>query len=168
MNFEVTSESDVERSEVKGSGLGGSGGCGGACLHCHSELCRPSRAANSTGLDQTTSASQRIAFTGLSVLCIVPYVRATSNHPVAHPSSLSSPSSFIMVVNQASAKITGFYKQAQSRIPENISLPSLDMYEHFVTKNASSVAQIESALRSLIYLIPGTDPSPIQSPPNEK
>jgi hypothetical protein len=33
----------------------------------------------------------------------------------------------------------------------------LGMYEEFVTKNASSVGQIESALRSLSYIIPGTN-----------
>lgn len=31
----------------------------------------------------------------------------------------------------------------------------LRMYENFVTENASSVSQIESALRSLTYIIPG-------------
>ncbi|KAL8676123.1 MAG: hypothetical protein Q9224_007321, partial [Gallowayella concinna] len=53
--------------------------------------------------------------------------------------------------------MTELYKQAQSRIPATISLPShwLKSYENFVTKNATSVGQIESALRSLIYLIPG-------------
>ncbi|KAL9017123.1 MAG: hypothetical protein Q9185_005525 [Variospora sp. 1 TL-2023] len=50
-----------------------------------------------------------------------------------------------------------FYKQAQSRIPATIPLPShwLKSYEDFVTKNASSVTQIESALRSLTYIVPG-------------
>ncbi|MCJ1469675.1 Peroxisomal membrane protein pex16 [Pseudocyphellaria aurata] len=49
------------------------------------------------------------------------------------------------------------YKQAQSRIPATISLPAtwLRSYEEFVTKNASQVSQIESALRSLSYIIPG-------------
>lgn len=31
----------------------------------------------------------------------------------------------------------------------------LPLYEDFVTKNASSVGQVESALRSLTYIIPG-------------
>lgn len=31
----------------------------------------------------------------------------------------------------------------------------LSLYEDFVTKNASSVGQVESALRSLTYIIPG-------------
>ncbi|MCJ1366851.1 Peroxisomal membrane protein pex16 [Acarospora aff. strigata] len=49
------------------------------------------------------------------------------------------------------------YKQAQSRIPKAITLPPqwLSMYDDFVLKNASSVSQIESALRSLTYIIPG-------------
>lgn len=32
----------------------------------------------------------------------------------------------------------------------------LGMYEEFITKNAGQVSQIESALRSLTYIIPGT------------
>lgn len=49
------------------------------------------------------------------------------------------------------------YKQAQSRLPKAIPQPSkwLGMYDDFVLKNASSVSQIESALRSLTYIIPG-------------
>lgn len=35
----------------------------------------------------------------------------------------------------------------------------LSAYEDFVTKNASSVGQVESALRSLTYIIPGEKPS---------
>jgi peroxin-16 len=43
------------------------------------------------------------------------------------------------------------------RIPEALSLPPkwLNMYDDFIIKNASSVSQIESALRSLTYIIPG-------------
>lgn len=38
-----------------------------------------------------------------------------------------------------------------------LSLPPqwLQMYDEFITKNASQVSQIESALRSLTYIIPG-------------
>lgn len=43
--------------------------------------------------------------------------------------------------------------------PRNFSVPPpnkwLHVYSDFVTKNASSVSQIESALRSLTYIIPG-------------
>lgn len=58
--------------------------------------------------------------------------------------------------------MTELYKQAQSRIPATIPLPSqwLKSYEEFVTKNASAVSQIESALRSLTYIIPGRYPDP--------
>ena len=47
--------------------------------------------------------------------------------------------------------------QSTQRIPEALSLPPkwLNMYGDFITKNASSVSQIESALRSLTYIIPG-------------
>lgn len=46
-----------------------------------------------------------------------------------------------------------------------LSLPPrwLAMYDDFVIKNASQVAQMESALRSLTYIIPGTYP-PIAIP----
>ncbi|KAI4161687.1 MAG: hypothetical protein LQ342_004695 [Letrouitia transgressa] len=52
------------------------------------------------------------------------------------------------------------YKQAQTRIPATISFPStwLRAYEDFVSKNAGSVTQIESALRSLTYIVPGRQP----------
>ena len=50
------------------------------------------------------------------------------------------------------------YKQACSHIPDKITLPAtwLHAYEEFISKNSSSVSQIESALRSLTYIIPGT------------
>ncbi|MCJ1257702.1 Peroxisomal membrane protein pex16 [Lignoscripta atroalba] len=62
-----------------------------------------------------------------------------------------------MAVKHVSNTMADMYKQAQSHIPETISLPSTwpSMYEDFVTKNASAVSQIESALRSLTYIIPG-------------
>ncbi|KAJ9194309.1 hypothetical protein DTO166G4_3410 [Paecilomyces variotii] len=42
-------------------------------------------------------------------------------------------------------------------VAKTLSEPSklLSLYEDFITKNASSVGQIESALRSLTYIIPG-------------
>ncbi|KAL8853337.1 MAG: hypothetical protein Q9221_001813 [Calogaya cf. arnoldii] len=62
-----------------------------------------------------------------------------------------------MAIGQPASTMVGLYKQAQSKIPATISLPShwLKSYEDFVSKNATSVGQIESALRSLTYLIPG-------------
>ncbi|KAF2085740.1 peroxisomal membrane protein-like protein pex16 [Saccharata proteae CBS 121410] len=49
------------------------------------------------------------------------------------------------------------YKQASHKVPEALALPPkwLGMYSEFITKNASAVSQIESALRSLTYIIPG-------------
>ncbi|MCJ1249674.1 Peroxisomal membrane protein pex16 [Trapelia coarctata] len=50
------------------------------------------------------------------------------------------------------------FKKARSFIPDTIiTLPTRwpHMYEKFVSENASSVSQIESALRSLTYIIPG-------------
>src|SRR5690348_11657079 len=53
---------------------------------------------------------------------------------------------------------TIMYKQATQRTTEVLSLPPrwLGMYSDFITKNSSAVSQIESALRSLTYIIPGT------------
>ena len=50
------------------------------------------------------------------------------------------------------------YKQATQKTGEVLSLPPrwLGMYSDFITKNSSAVTQIESALRSLTYIIPGT------------
>ncbi|KAL8956040.1 MAG: hypothetical protein Q9193_006314 [Seirophora villosa] len=58
-----------------------------------------------------------------------------------------------MAIGHATGTMTELYKHAQSRIPATISLPShwLKSYEDFVTRNASSVTQIESALRPHIY-----------------
>lgn len=46
----------------------------------------------------------------------------------------------------------------RSAITNPLSLPSqwLHMYDEFITKNAHQVSQIESTLRSLTYIIPGT------------
>ncbi|KAL1648013.1 hypothetical protein SLS58_002338 [Diplodia intermedia] len=48
-------------------------------------------------------------------------------------------------------------KQASNKVSEALSLPPkwLAQYSDFITKNASAVSQIESALRSLTYIIPG-------------
>ncbi|KAI9836134.1 MAG: Peroxisomal membrane protein pex16 [Thelocarpon superellum] len=48
-------------------------------------------------------------------------------------------------------------RDVSNHVPDVLSLPPkwLHLYEDFVTKNASSVSQIESALRSLTYIIPG-------------
>ncbi|KAF1814561.1 peroxisomal membrane protein pex16 [Eremomyces bilateralis CBS 781.70] len=49
------------------------------------------------------------------------------------------------------------HKFASKGVPEALSLPPkwLGMYSDFILKNASAVSQIESALRSLTYIIPG-------------
>lgn len=48
-------------------------------------------------------------------------------------------------------------KQAASHTKDVANLParSLEMYSDFITKNAGAVGQVEGALRSLTYLIPG-------------
>jgi hypothetical protein len=49
--------------------------------------------------------------------------------------------------------------KSRSLVSATLLQPSkwLTLYEDFVTKNASSVGQVESALRSLTYIIPGED-----------
>jgi len=58
----------------------------------------------------------------------------------------------------SSTQATNMYKQATQKTSEVLSLPPkwLGMYSDFITKNSSAVSQIESALRSLTYIIPGT------------
>lgn len=48
-------------------------------------------------------------------------------------------------------------KEATHNATEVLSQPTkwLGMYSDFITKNSSAVSQIESALRSLTYIIPG-------------
>ncbi|KAG9932282.1 hypothetical protein KCU98_g20405, partial [Aureobasidium melanogenum] len=49
------------------------------------------------------------------------------------------------------------YRQVSHTTHEVLALPPkyLRMYGDFVTKNASAVGQIEGALRSLTYILPG-------------
>ena len=56
----------------------------------------------------------------------------------------------------ASEAVVRTYKQIR-QLPQNAPSPRsmLGKYEDFVSNNASSVSQIESALRSLTYIIPG-------------
>jgi peroxin-16 len=50
------------------------------------------------------------------------------------------------------------YRQASASTYEALTLPAkwLGQYDEFIIKNSSAVSQIESALRSLTYIIPGT------------
>jgi peroxin-16 len=63
----------------------------------------------------------------------------------------SSPSSHFRILAMDTLK------SASGRVPNALALPPkwLNMYGNFITKNQSSVTQIESALRSLTYIIPG-------------
>lgn len=49
-------------------------------------------------------------------------------------------------------------KRTQPTLAQILSLPPqlLSMYDEFITQNAGQVSQIESALRSLTYVIPGS------------
>lgn len=59
------------------------------------------------------------------------------------------------------------YRRLQSHVPDAILQPASwpSMYEDFVTKNAHAVGQIETALRSLTYIIPGETRSSRLMPP---
>jgi len=48
-------------------------------------------------------------------------------------------------------------KQAVGHTKDVANLPPrlLEMYSEFITKNAGAVGQVEGALRSLTYIIPG-------------
>jgi peroxin-16 len=49
-------------------------------------------------------------------------------------------------------------QQSRPALRQILSMPPqwLASYETFITKNAGQVSQIESALRSLTYIIPGS------------
>lgn len=45
---------------------------------------------------------------------------------------------------------------AQTRVVVKLPTKWVNMYSDFITKNAGAVGQVEGALRSVTYLIPGT------------
>jgi peroxin-16 len=53
-------------------------------------------------------------------------------------------------------------QQVRKQLPAGMFQPAklAGLYEEFVTKNAGSVGQVESALRSLTYIIPGKSGKP--------
>jgi len=80
----------------------------------------------------------------------------------ASPQRISPPPAHVLGLNfllshphtGATAKML---KEATHNATEVLSQPTkwLGMYSEFITKNSSAVSQIESALRSLTYIIPG-------------
>jgi hypothetical protein len=69
-----------------------------------------------------------------------------------------------MAGKEATAKMAGLYRDARARLPGDLSAGGVvRAYEDFVSKNSSSVSQIESALRSLTYIIPGAKCLPTAS-----
>src|SRR5947207_7944578 len=60
-------------------------------------------------------------------------------------------------ISSHSFKMIEFVSKASARTSEALALPPkwLAAYSDFIIKNASAVSQIESALRSLTYIIPG-------------
>ncbi|KAI4136379.1 MAG: hypothetical protein L6R39_007819 [Caloplaca ligustica] len=67
-----------------------------------------------------------------------------------------------MAIGHPTSTMTELYKQAQSRIPATISLPQnwLKSYEDFVTKNASSVGQIDPHVHPPPLPLPHLHPPP--------
>jgi len=87
----------------------------------------------------------------------------TNNHlnhtplPTESTTNLSS-SKFLRIINSNTSANMG----SLTKVPGSVR-SYLDMYGDFITKNAGAVSQIESALRSLTYIVPGVPPSPVNS-----
>ena len=61
-----------------------------------------------------------------------------------------------MAAAAATARVARIYDDVRLQLPVNLSAAGLlRSYESFVSKNSSSVSQIETALRSLTYIVPG-------------
>jgi hypothetical protein len=102
-------------------------------------------------LDVLASASRGAGDeTQEDVTTIVPalHVRASTPH-IQFSRAIESP--------PRTGATAAMYKQATQKTGEVLSMPAgwLGMYSDFITKNSSAVTQIESALRSLTYIIPG-------------
>lgn len=79
-----------------------------------------------------------------------PFVRDRATRPF--------PNSFCAVFSWHWCLRMELYRQASASTVQALSMPVkwLSQYDEFIIKNASAVSQIESALRSLTYIIPGT------------
>lgn len=63
-----------------------------------------------------------------------------------------------MAAKHVKMGVVGLYRGARSQLPDDLSVSGLvHSYEDFVSQNASAVTQIESALQTLTYIIPGND-----------
>jgi len=126
-----------------------------------------------------TSCFLQSCMKGVDVTAVIPYhvgrvklslgiafATTSTADEIGTPSTLFVPTlsnclkAATMAVGRSTNAMQNFYKQARSQMPSVISIPPtwLRSYEDFVTKNASQVSQIESALRSLTYIIPGWSP----------
>lgn len=78
-----------------------------------------------------------------------------SHHETRKP--LTSQSLHSSPIKQAPSSVLSTVRSLPKHLQAGLHLPQewLSLYSSFVLKNASSVAQIESALRSLTYIIPG-------------
>lgn len=63
----------------------------------------------------------------------------------------------LLLIHPRTGATAKMIKEATHNATEVLSQPTkwLGMYSDFITKNSSAVSQIESALRSLTYIIPG-------------
>ncbi|KFY47306.1 hypothetical protein V494_00061 [Pseudogymnoascus sp. VKM F-4513 (FW-928)] len=79
----------------------------------------------------------------------------TSEPP--RPSAMQSQLPEGVNTNSPSPSVLSMLKSVPGQLQANLPMPQEwpSLYSGFVLKNASSVAQIESALRSLTYIIPG-------------
>ena len=84
------------------------------------------------------------------------YLGPISHLPAHHHAKPIRNTSAMSEAPPPPSAVKSLYKQAQLHIPTALSAPSwLRSYEDFVMKNATQVTQIESALRSISYIIPG-------------
>lgn len=119
----------------------------GASTRCHEELPRRS-GTKDLGPRRHQHHRVSVACGGLSSSTSDCDDATTSFLRLFHSLSVSSPHFHVMDT----------CKQASHKVSEALSLPPkwLGQYSEFITKNASAVSQIESALRSLTYIIPGS------------
>lgn len=84
-----------------------------------------------------------------------PCIPIVHHHRLSHASPTST---FTTDTDQpVEALAMNRLKQAAGHTKDVATLPPrlLEMYSDFITKNAGAVGQVEGALRSLTYLIPG-------------
>lgn len=102
---------------------------------------------------KSTRQSQRTWAKCDDALCLEAYAIQDEHHSASRGFSSAA------IEMPAQSKLARPDPKSSSRpsLGQILALPPqwLGMYEEFITKNAGQVSQIESALRSLTYIIPG-------------